>query len=203
MKNFVLFIILSVAISALTACENNSQANKSPEGEQTENSTSKDSEIPKVDDGLPFPPEAIANAEIELLNGEKFKIADNKGKVILVNLWAIWCIPCLKEMPHLNEMQEKYGDKDFVLLGLNTGDDLSEKESVENIEKFVAKQNLNYKIGWSDKNLSGEFYKLGQMNGIPQTFLINREGKLMGIFQGGGAEVIAKMKETVDKLMDE
>lgn len=217
LKNLAIFILLSLAISMLAACpnstatQNNDDSTDQPEesdltvadksvkdDKPTESKTDK-----SKDDRYPLAPKAIATAEIEMLDGETFKLEDNKGKVVLINLWAIWCGPCIKEMPHLNEMQEKYKDKDFIILGLNTGDDFGNKEAQPNIEKFVKKQNLNYPIGWSHRELTTEFFTLGQMNGIPQSFLINREGKLTGIFQGGGPNVIFKMKETVEKIVNE
>lgn len=162
-----------------------------------------DSKTKTKDDGLPPPPAPIANADIEIYGGEKFKISENNGKVILVNLWAIWCTPCIAEMPHLNELHEKYKDQGLIILGLNTGNDMGGKETEENVKAFVEKQGLKYTIGWSHRPLTEQFMKLGQMNGIPQSFLINRNGKLTGIFQGGGPKVISQMKENVEKVVNE
>jgi thiol-disulfide isomerase/thioredoxin len=204
-KNLAIFVSLSLVISILTACPNSSatQGTSDTTGQSTAKNKKDQTDSDKSKDDSPPAPKAIATAEIEMLDGETFKLEDNKGKVVLINLWAIWCGPCIKEMPHLNEMQEKYKDKDFIILGLNTGDDFGNKEAQPNIEKFVERQKLNYKIGWSHRELTSEFFSLGQMNGIPQSFLINREGKLKGIFQGGGPNVIISMKETVDKIVNE
>src|SRR5262249_4755449 len=52
------------------------------------------------------------------LNGREVSLSEYKGKVVLVNFWATWCTPCLGEIPELIEMQQKYGPKGFVILGL-------------------------------------------------------------------------------------
>jgi len=99
-------------------------------------------------------------------------------------------------MPHLVEMQNKYRDQGFEVIGLNT-----DQESVEEINSFAEKLKLNYTQAYSDSKLTGEFVKLSQMNGIPQSILIDRENRLTGVFAGGSPRVINSMKETVDKVM--
>src|SRR5437763_3981345 len=66
-----------------------------------------------------YPPlvSGIADAPIEMVDGSPSKIADRKGKVVLVNLWATWCGYCRQEMPHLISMQNQYRDKGFQVLG--------------------------------------------------------------------------------------
>lgn len=152
-----------------------------------------------------FPPLAssIANAELEMLDGTKIKAADRKGKVILLNLWATWCGPCRSEMPHLVEMQDKFRDNGFQVLGLDVGDGNGNPESVEDIKKFAAKMKLNYELFRISNATVGEFYKLTNFEGVPQTLLVDREGRLRGVFLGGGPKVINSMKETVERVMAE
>lgn len=192
MKKLFLFALLAVTVAFVASCDTSTEATKNPDAKTEKEGSSE----------YPPAPKAIATADIEMLDGEEFKLEDQKGKVVLINLWAVWCMPCIKEIPHLNEMQEKYKDKGFVVVALNTGDDLGEKESVENVRRFVKKHDMRYPVGWSDEELTGAFFELGQMNGIPQNFLINREGELTGIFQGGGPKVIAMMEENVEKVVN-
>ncbi len=116
----------------------------------------------------------------------------------MINLWATWCGPCIKEMPELIAMQEKYGDKGFKVVGLNTDD-----ESAEAVKAFVEKQKLNYKIGWATQEVMKEFFKVSELPGIPQSIIVNRNGNMTGVFRGGGPEVVEKMVETVDQTMAE
>jgi thiol-disulfide isomerase/thioredoxin len=147
-----------------------------------------------------YPPvnSRIMQAENRNLDGSAIKLEEKKGKVILINLWATWCGPCREEIPHLIELQSKYKDKDFEVIGLDV-----DPETKEEIEKFAAEMEINYTIGWAHEDLTVEVMRMNQMSGIPQSILINREGQLTGIFRGGGANVINKMKQTVGKIVNE
>ncbi len=197
LKNLALFVVLSLAFSALTSCTTTQTA---PAGNETSsvpaNSTDQQPSEKKNKVVYPPAPSAIMQADVKNLDSTTFKLQDKKGKVVLVNLWATWCGPCIAEMPHLNEMQEKYRDQGFEIIGLNTDD-----ESKEDIDAFAAKQKLNYQLGWADSAMMTEFVKLTKLNGIPQSVLINRDGQLTGVFAGGGPKTVNKMKETVERIV--
>jgi len=198
-KNFTLFALLCIVFSSLSGCQTAS-TQKGPDGEFDPVST----DTKKKDDGTyPPAPAAIAQAEIKMVDNAAFKLEDKKGKVILFNLWGIWCGPCIREMPHLVELQEKYKDKNFEIIGLNVGDQDMQPESDEAIKAFAEKQKLNYQLGYADRKLFEEFIKISKMTGVPQSILINRDGKLIGVFTGGGQNVINSMKETVAKAVGE
>jgi thiol-disulfide isomerase/thioredoxin len=153
-----------------------------------------------------YPPLAsgLANAEFKLLDGNgTFKVSENKGKVMLLNIWGTWCGPCRAEMPHLVELQEKYRDDGFEVIGLNIGNGQGSPEPIDLIKQFSERMKLNYTIAISDNASTVEFYKITQQQVVPQSLLVDREGKLRGMFIGGGMRVIGTMKETVDKVMAE
>lgn len=154
-------------------------------------SAEKKSEYPPI-------PSAVAQSEIKKIDDSTLKLEDKKGKVVLVNLWATWCGPCRGEMPHLTEMQEKYRDQGFEIIGLDV-----DAEPVEEIKDFAEEMKLNYQLGWAERELVGEFYRISKFDGIPQSFLIDRKGNLRGVFLGGGKKVIETMKETVEKVVNE
>lgn len=191
--HLVLFIALSIVFSLLTACNKSDTTDN--QGNTTAN-TNTSSEKPKVK----YPPvtAAIMQAENKLLDDSILKLEDKKGKVVLVNLWATWCGPCRGEMPHLVELQEKYKDKGFEIIGLDT-----DPESKEAIEKFAKDMKLNYTLGWANETLANEMVKITRLNGIPQSILINREGQLTGVFTGGSMKVVDKLKETVERIVNE
>ena len=205
--NFILLAALCVAFSSFTACGTaGTQKDKSPVIVSPSNISIAPNSTTAEVNGANFPPvpSGLYQAEIKDLEGKTFKLEDKKGKVVLVNLWATWCGPCIAEMPHLKEMQEKYQDKGFEVLGLNTGDnETGEAEPVEKIKAFIAQKQLNYPIGYADENFFSQMLKITRMSGIPQSILINREGKMTGIFKGGGSAVISQIKETVEKTMSE
>ena len=200
-ETFVLLVGLSVGISSLQGCgfssitDSGGRPNPGPGNGENTGSTSRNGSSTSE---LPPPPGKIVEAEFKMLDGKSFSLSDSEGKVILINLWATWCGPCRKEMPALVKMQEKYRDKGFEIIGLDT-----DPETPEQIKSFAEKMNLNYRLGWADRSMVEEFFTLGQMNGIPQSFLINREGKLAGIFQGGSERVIESMRENVERVVME
>jgi thiol-disulfide isomerase/thioredoxin len=215
-NNLALFVFLSLIFSSFIGCSNSvnqqssgngdvstantansgqSQANAGNNTGSTGASTTKNNDFPAV-------PATIMQAEIESLNGGNFKLEDRKGKVVLVNLWGIWCAPCIKEMPHLIELQEKYRDKGFEIVGLNVGDEDGAKETAENMKSFSGKMNLNYELAWADDQVYMDLLNVSKFQGVPQSFLIDREGKLHGVFKGAASSELAKMKDNVQRLME-
>lgn len=106
------------------------------------------------------------------INGEIRNIKEWDGKVILLNFWATWCPPCLKEIPGFIELQEKYGDQGLQIIGVAVDD--------ENIvREFATEMKMNYPI------VAGEFEAIGlssrygnHSGGLPYSVFINREGEI-------------------------
>ena len=202
LKNTVLFIALSVTFSNLTACTKISSTSSNGAvievASNASNTATSTTTAPDITNGdYPPAPEAILQTENKDLDGKVLKIDDYKGKVVLVNLWATWCGPCRAEMPEIVAMQEKYKEKGFEVVGLDV-----DEESVEDVNNFAKQMKLNYKLGFADQKLVNAFIKQTKLQGIPQTILINREGKMTGIFSGGGQKVVSQMKEAVDKTVN-
>lgn len=191
-RNAFLFIILSIVFSSLSGCQT---AENSKDNQPKPDTNAPANNNPN---NYPLAPSVILNTEIKTIDGTTFKISDKKGKVLLLNLWATWCGPCRNEMPHLVEMQEKYREKDFEVIGLNT-----DNESVESIKKFASEMKLNYTQAYSTPQIDNEFIKLSRLNGIPQTLVLDRENRLTGVFAGGSAKVIKSMTETVEKVVNQ
>lgn len=205
--NLALFIVLAIAFSSFNACKgtqtastDNSNAVNAPA-----NTTANTNTVKPDSKASDYPPlvSGIAEAPIELLDGTTTKVSDHKGKVILLNLWGIWCGPCRDEMPHLAELQAAYGERGFQVMGLNIGDHDGGPEGFSAIKDFGEKMKLNYTLGRISNASTGEFYKLSRQEAVPQTVLVDRDGRLRGLFVGGGSKVIASMTQTVDKVMAE
>ncbi|MGB7210932.1 MAG: TlpA family protein disulfide reductase [Pyrinomonadaceae bacterium] len=205
MKGFIShllsFAAFAVLFSGFTACTDTASSQRGPT-DVTLPATSPDvpTNAETVKKKTDYPPiaSAVATAEIKNLDGTTFTVNDKKGKILLLNLWATWCGPCRAEMPALVRMQEKHGAQGFEVLGLNTDD-----EEVEKINTFAASMKLNYPLAWADTGLQSSLLKISKFPGIPQSFLLDREGNLRGVFRGANQADIAKMEETVAKLVEE
>ena len=88
----------------------------------------------------------------ELLPGDQFNAEDYKGKVLVVDFWATWCPPCKMEIPDLIEINDEYGDKGVVLIGI-TGDEDAEKS----VPKFARESGLNYRNFIMTDAIDGEY----------------------------------------------
>jgi cytochrome c-type biogenesis protein len=121
--------------------------------------------------------EPAPNLTLKTLDGKTVSLADYKGKVVLVNFWATWCEPCRVEIPELIEMQHKYQDRGFTILGLAMDD-----EGKEVVAPFVAKERfdvngqqlpMDYPILLGNEDVADKF---GGLLGYPTSVLISRDG---------------------------
>jgi thiol-disulfide isomerase/thioredoxin len=204
-KNFLVFVGLVLAISSFNGCSGNA-GNGVNTGNTLSNVNSNANTGSTASTG-DYPPllSSVANAEFENLDGTKFKPVDKKGKIVLMNLWGIWCGPCRAEMPELVKLQDQYRDKDFEIIGLNIGkdQDTDEPESVDAIKQFAAKMGLNYTLARSPRESSNKFYEVSGKSVVPQSILIDKQGRLRGVFTGFGPNITQSMRDTLAKLVSE
>ena len=113
---------------------------------------------------------AAADFEGTLLNGQPFRLSEQKGKVVFLNFWATWCSPCLKEMPDMQELQRELGSK-ILVLAVGMG------EEAERIEKFQKKYQFEFQI-FPDPEMT--VTQLYGVRNIPITYLVNTSGMVVG-----------------------
>jgi peroxiredoxin len=114
--------------------------------------------------------------QLVTLNGTPAAISDYRGKVVLLNFWATWCKPCMKEMPVIQAAYEEYKDKDFVVLGVNFG------ENPEKAETLVKQMGLTFPI-LLDQEV--ELASRHQVVSLPVTFFIDPNGIIKERVFGG------------------
>jgi len=197
-SNLVLFIVFAVIFSGLSACSGTASSQRGPVDETAPPANApSNAEVSKKRSEYPPIASAVATADIKSLDGSTFKVADKMGSVILLNLWATWCGPCRAEMPALVRMQDTHRNQGFEVIGLNTDD-----ETPDEINTFAESMNLNYQIVWADTQLQSSLLKISKFPGIPQSFLIDRDGNLRGVFRGANPADIRKMEELVAKVVN-
>lgn len=91
-----------------------------------------------------------------------------KGKVVYVDFWASWCVPCRKSFPWMNEMQQKYG-KDLVVLGVN----LDHEKALA--DQFIKETSPQFKIVF---DANGQLATQYQVAAMPSSFILNKQGKV-------------------------
>ena len=105
------------------------------------------------------------------LNGMMVKFSDFKGKIVFLNFWATWCPPCRFEMPAMEKLHKKLKDKDFVMLAV----DLQDPASV--VKQYFKKNKLTFK---SLLDADGQVSGLFGVRSIPTTFILDKEGRIIG-----------------------
>jgi peroxiredoxin len=110
--------------------------------------------------------------------GKQHNISEWHGKILVINFWATWCPPCIKEIPEFMSIQEEYSAKGLQVIGVA----LDNKESVE---AYLAKLSVNYPILIGDMAGIALSQKLGNSMGVvPYTLIVNQQGQI--IYQQGG-----------------
>jgi peroxiredoxin len=102
------------------------------------------------------------------LDGDTIRSADLKGKVLVVNFWATWCIPCRVEMPSMQKLHERHAGDDLVVLGVSV-----DVGGVGPVRTFLRERHVTYPVGRVTEPLRRAF---GGIAGIPTTFVIDRRG---------------------------
>ena len=109
------------------------------------------------------------------MDGPNLRLAEQRGRVVMVNFWATWCGPCRQEMPHLNKLYDKYRDAGFVLLGVNIDD------NARTATDLATKLGLKFPVLLDTDKAVSRLYDLGSM---PATVLIDREGRVRHLHRG-------------------
>lgn len=104
------------------------------------------------------------------LDGPQLSLSSYRGKVVLLDFWATWCVPCREETPHFVELQQKYGDRGLQIIGVSMDD------SPDPVRPFVQRFHVNYPIVMGTAK-TGEDY--GGVLGLPIAFLIGRDGRIV------------------------
>lgn len=113
------------------------------------------------------------------IDGGTLKLAEYSGKVLVVDFWATYCPPCVKQAPQLAALNERYRDRGLAVVGLTS----DPKEDQSKVEEFIKKAGINYTIGYDNSWLSGAFLKGTEDDSgqppIPQLFVIARDGRVI------------------------
>jgi thiol-disulfide isomerase/thioredoxin len=182
-RTLALALFISVG---LTACTSNTTSNANAPVISTPPQTS-----------LPMPPlngKSITNMGWSLADGKHNAFSDFKGKILVLDFYATWCNPCRESIPHLVDLQKRYQD-DVRVIGLNVGgsDDLAE------VPAFAEHFKIQYQLGVPDDDLVNLLLK--NSDGIPQTFIFDRDGKLVQNFIGFGEGTGEEIDRTVESAI--
>lgn len=154
------------------------------------------------------------------LNGKPVNVNDLKGKVVLLDFWAVWCGPCIATFPHLREWNETYKDKGLEIVGVTTyyeklGFDkekgklkrLEEKQSTTEeqamLKDFAEHHKLNHILMTVPRENMEKIYEEYKVRGIPHVVLIDRKGVVRLVKVGAGEATAKAIEEMIKTLIGE
>ncbi|MET0046301.1 MAG: TlpA disulfide reductase family protein [Sedimenticola sp.] len=140
--------------------------------------------------GDPTPP----GLSLSDLEGQHYTLSDYRGKVVLLNFWATWCPPCVKEIPSLGRLKRKLSDRAVAVLSVDVG------ESVERVEAFLKKVPADFPVMLDPEGATVKAWKL---RAFPTTFLIDGEGRIRYAYFGGLEWDTPEVVTLIEKILEE
>lgn len=142
----------------------------------------------------PLPAKPAAALALPSLDGGTVQLEQMRGRVVLVNFWAVWCPPCRKEMPSMARLAGKLGERPFTILGVNIG------ESPDEIRDFLKQVPVNFPILL---DADGANLKPWQVFAFPTSYVVDKQGRLrLGLFgsiEWDAPETVARIEALLDE----
>ena len=137
----------------------------------------------------------VPNFTFPDINGKEVSLSSQRGKVVLVNVWATWCPPCRREMPSMQRLYEKFKGKNFEILAVSI-----DSEGREAVEPFMRKMNLTFPSLLDPGETIRPLYGI---SGVPESFIIDQQGilveKIIGPINWATPEVFQFIQDLILK----
>ena len=131
---------------------------------------------------------------LESNTGENFSLADQQGKVLLINFWTSWCPPCRAEMPAIQRVYSEYQADGLEVIAINATD----QDELASVQSFIAERQLTFPI-LLDKD--GEVSRLYNLHSLPTSFFVDQNGIIQEVVIGGPmAEAL--LRSRIERLLE-
>ncbi|MBX9654235.1 TlpA family protein disulfide reductase [bacterium] len=131
--------------------------------------------------------------ELDHVDGGKFRLADAKGSIVVLDFWASWCGPCLQTMPQVVKVAREFADKKVILIGVNL------EESAAKVKAALDRLGLDLKVVLDSDGDTAEKYGA---TAIPQTVIIDQTGNVSHVFVGANPRFDDVLREAIQKLIE-
>jgi thiol-disulfide isomerase/thioredoxin len=133
----------------------------------------------------------LPDLSLTTASGEAKSLANWKGKIVLLNIWASWCVPCREEMPQLDKLQAELGGEDFDVVAVNI-----DRGGADKAKKFLEETGASHLTLYTDS--SGKLFAGVKAVGMPTTLLIDRDGREIGRLVGPADWGSAEAKKLIE-----
>lgn len=145
-------------------------------------------------DAAPRPGQPTPDFNVSTITGQAISYENYRGRVLILDFFATWCQPCRESIPHLVEMNRKYGRQGLHILGLNVDED-----SDRVVKAFTDEFKVNYPLA-----LVGNSTMVGfGVRSVPVIFLIDKKGSIAEIYRGYSRETGRSMEQSIKRLLAE
>ena len=138
--------------------------------------------------GQPAPP-----IDVKSTSGQHITLANYRGRVLLVDFFATWCLPCRDIVAHLNELKAKHGKQGLEILGLHV-----EEESPA-LKTFMAERKVSYPVAVASEDLQTEY----GLRSVPTIYIIDKKGVVAGKYMGYSDAIRNAIDSSIKRLLAE
>ena len=136
--------------------------------------------------------DAVPEFTLRTDDGDELSLADYRGKIVVLNFWATWCLPCIEEMPSLNQLTSQYGPRGIEVIGISLDED------PDKYEEFLEEHEIAFQTLRHPARTISEMYGTFK---LPETFIISRDGRLLNKLIGSANWTSPEMLQYFESLL--
>ena len=124
----------------------------------------------------------------------QLNLNDYRGKVVYVDFWASWCLPCKQSFPQLNRLRQQYKSQGFEVIAINLDENLADAQA------FLTKLPVDFPIALDPRGVIAEAYSI---KGMPSAYIIDRQGKVQQVIEGFASDEASKIENWIKPLLSQ
>lgn len=145
-------------------------------------------------DAAPRQGQLLPDFKVVSISGQTISPRNYRGYVLILDFFATWCPPCRQSIPHLVELNRKYGKQGLQILGMSVDED-----GKEAVKSFADEFRINYPLALAGDSAVADF----GVRSIPVMYLMDRKGKIVEVYRGFTDEMGRSMEQTIKRLLAE
>jgi peroxiredoxin len=138
--------------------------------------------------------QAAPDFKVSTIAGQQVSLENYRGRVLVLDFFATWCQPCRVSIPHLVEMNRKYGSQGLSVLGMSADDD-----GERGVKVFAEKNRITYPVALAGEPVLADY----GVRSVPVMFVIDKKGRVAEVFRGFTGEVARSTEQLIKKLLAE